>query len=57
MLRYLSAGAVGVVVGLSFGYVLNSHGISYPIAAGSGYAVGFFANYSTARLIVKVVKV
>lgn len=48
---------MGVVVGFTFGFILNANGVSYPIAAGSGYVVGFFANYSTARLIVRVVKV
>jgi putative flippase GtrA len=57
MLRYLMAGAVGVVVGLICGYALHLSGVAYLEATGIGYAAGFCANYSTARFIVKVVKV
>jgi putative flippase GtrA len=56
-LRYLMAGAVGVVVGLICGYALHLSGVAYLEATGIGYAAGFCANYSTARFIVKVVKV
>jgi putative flippase GtrA len=57
VLRYLTAGAIGVFTGLVIGYTLNLAGLGYLEATGAGYAVGFLANYSTARFVVKVVKV